>query len=140
MKQRVLLSIRGRQSYLDQEPEIIELVTEGVLESRENGWELVYEESDLTGLEGVTTAFSMENGKVTLTRTGKLHSQMVFSPGFVHESLYQSEFGALMICVCATKVDYSITPEGGTVDLVYNIEIEHNAAGMIDYHLKIQPK
>lgn len=140
MKQTVLLSIRGRQAYLDQEPEVIELVTEGTLEYRDGGWDLQYEESDLTGLEGVTTAFRMDGDKVTLKRTGKLRSEMVFEPGFVHESLYQSEFGTLMICVCATKVSYAISDEGGCVDLVYGIEIEHNAAGVIDYHLDISPK
>ena len=32
MKRNVMLSIQGRQVYIDQEPEVIELVTEGVLE------------------------------------------------------------------------------------------------------------
>lgn len=140
MKRNVMLSIRGRQAYLDQEPDVIELVTEGILEYRNGGWDLRYEESDLTGLAGVTTTFRMEGETVTLTRTGNLHSTMVFQTGFTHESLYQSEFGALMICVCATKVSYDVTQDGGVIDLVYNIEIEQTAAGVIDYHLEIQPK
>lgn len=135
-----MLSIRGRQSYMDQEPDVIELVTEGTMEFRDGGWDLCYEESDLTGLAGVVTTFRLEDKKVTLTRTGKLNSQMVFSTGYVHESLYQSEFGTLMLSVCATKVSYNITHDGGTVDLVYSIEIEQNAAGVIDYHLEIRKK
>ena len=38
MKQNVILSILGRQSYLGQEPDQIELVTEGVLEDQGNAW------------------------------------------------------------------------------------------------------
>lgn len=140
MKKQVVLSIRGQQAYLDQEPDVIELVTEGTLESLDGGWDLWYEESDLTGLEGVTTTFRIRGEQVTLKRTGNLHSEMVFQPGFVHESLYRSEFGALMIRVCATKVNCRIGEDGGTVDLSYSIEIEHNAAGVIDYHLEIRPK
>lgn len=140
MKHSVMLSIRGRQAYLDQEPDVIELVTEGTLEFRNDGWDLSYEESDLTGLEGVTTTFRLEGETVTLTRTGNLNSQMVFKQGFVHESLYRAEFGTLMMSVCATKVVYDLTDAGGTVDLVYNIEIEQTAAGTIDYHLEISPK
>jgi len=141
MKQNVVLSIRGRQSYLDQEPEIIELVTEGVMEKLDDGWSLTYEESDLTGLAGVTTDFKIEPQKVTLTRTGRLNSQMVFQVGVVHESLYQVEFGALMISVMASRVDWNLSQEsGGTVDLVYAIEIEQSAAGVIDYHLEITPQ
>ncbi|MBO5953774.1 MAG: DUF1934 domain-containing protein [Oscillospiraceae bacterium] len=140
MKQQVLLSICGRQSYLDQEPDVIELVTEGTLEDRDGGWELTYEESELTGLKGVTTTFRAEPGKIVLSRKGPLTSQMVFQEGFHHESLYQMEFGTLMITVCATKVTYDIDHEGGTIDLTYAIEVEHSAAGVIDYHLDIRKK
>ena len=79
MKRNVVLAIRGRQTYADQEPEVIELVTEGTMTFRNGGWDISYEESALTGLEGVTTTFRVEPGKVTLTRTGKLRSEMVFS-------------------------------------------------------------
>ena len=106
MKQAVMLSIRGRQSYDGHEPEVIELVTDGTMEFRDGGWDIAYEETELTGLEGVTTVFRVEPGKVTLSRTGRLNSQMVFQQGVAHESLYQMEFGALMLTVLATSVYY----------------------------------
>ena len=140
MKHAVILSIRGRQAYQEQDPDIIELVSEGTLEYRSGGWDLTYEESDLTGLAGVTTTFRLEGETVTLTRSGNLNAQMVFKPGFVHESLYCSEFGTMMMSVCATQVRYDLSEKGGTVDLKYNIEIEHAAAGTIDYHLKVRLK
>jgi len=141
MKQPVVLSIRGQQTYLGQDPEVIELVTEGTMEYRDGGWDLSYEESALTGLEGVTTTFRVLPDQVTLTRTGKLHSEMVFRVGEVHESLYRVEFGALMLSVMASRVQTNITEEdGGVIDLTYAIEIEQTAAGVIDYHLDIKPK
>jgi uncharacterized beta-barrel protein YwiB (DUF1934 family) len=140
MKKEVMLSIRGQQNYNEQEPETVELITEGILEKEENGWKLTYEESDLTGLKGVTTTFQVEPGKVTLSRKGPLSSQMVFQEGQFHESLYQMDFGALMITVCANKVRYDITEAGGTIDLAYAIEIEQTAAGYITYHLDIKAK
>lgn len=138
MKQNVLLSIVGRQSYPGQEPDSIELVTAGTMEQIPDGWELSYQESDLTGLDGVLTTFRVEQGKVTLTREGRLRSQMVFQEGVRHESLYQMEFGALMMVVCAKKIVHDLTREGGTVDLVYAIEIEHAMAGTVDYHLEVK--
>ena len=140
MKKAVLLSIRGQQNYPEQEPEVIELVTEGSLEKRGDTWELVYEESALTGLQGVTTTFLVEPEKITLNRVGPLTSQMIFQQGVSHESLYQMEFGALMISVCAAKMEYDLTEAGGTIDLSYSIEIEQTAAGVIDYHLEITAK
>lgn len=140
MKKPVVLSIRGQQNYLGQEPDVIELVTEGTLEKTGDGWKLLYEESDLTGLDGVSTTFELQGKTVTLTRRGKLNSQMVFCEGVSHDSLYQMEFGALMLTVCATKVAADISDDGGVIDLKYNIEIEQNAAGEIDYHLDIKVK
>lgn len=140
MKQEVVLSIRGRQKYADQEPEIIELVTDGTMEFHDGGWDIVYEESELTGLAGVTTTFRVEPGKVTLNRKGALNSQMVFQEGVAHDSLYQMAFGALMITVKATSVFYDIVPDGGVIDLVYQINIENTEAGVIDYHLDIRAK
>ena len=135
----VLLSIRGRQSYSGQDPETVELVTEGTLTPWQQGWLLSYEESDLTGLEGVTTTFTAEPGQVTLTRKGPLCSQMVFRKGMSHDSLYQMDFGALMVTVTATEVTYELSENGGTIDLAYHIEIEQSAAGDIDYHLEVSP-
>ncbi len=139
MKQKVMLSIRGRQTYADQEPDVIELVTEGTMEKAGDVWILHYEESDLTGLSGVTTTFQIAPDKITLTRTGNLNSEMVFQKDISHNSLYQTEFGALMITVSASHIDTKLSEKGGVVDLIYSIEIEQTTAGMIDYHLLITP-
>ena len=140
MKQEVVLSIRGSQKYQGQEPEVIELVTEGTMEFADGGWDIRYEESTLTGLEGVVTTFRVEPGKIILKRGGKLNSLMVFQQGVPHDSLYQMEFGALMITVEAKFLYFDIVSDGGTIDLTYSISIENTEAGLIDYHLDIRAK
>ena len=140
MVKNVVLSVKGSQSYAGQEPETIELVTTGTLEETPDGWKLCYEETELTGLQGVHTTFQIDGDQITLNRTGRLNSEMLFRVGEPHDCLYQMEFGVLMLTVCATRVDANITPTGGTIDLRYSIEIEQNAAGIIEYHLEIQSK
>lgn len=140
MKRNVVLSIRGKQTYEDQEPEVIELMTEGTMEFVDGGWDISYQESELTGLAGVTTTFRVEQGKVILTRTGNLKSQMVFEMGVPHDSLYQMAFGTLMLTVQAKFLYFDIVPDGGSIDLVYSIDIENTACGEIDYHLDIRAK
>lgn len=140
MKQEVMLFIRGSQRYEDQEPEIIDLTTEGTMEFRDGGWDISYEESELTGMAGVTTTFRIEPNLVKLTRTGELNSEMVFQKGVIHDSLYRMPFGALMLSVEATYLFYDIVPDGGMIDLSYKISIENTEAGVIDYHLDIRAK
>ena len=135
----VMLNVRGVQRYQDQEPEIIELTTEGTMERQKEVWEISYEESDLTGLAGVTTAFRVGPRGVVLKRTGKLENQMIFMEGRRHESLYRIDIGALMIAVKATKVRSDVSEAGGTVDIHYNIEIEDTTMGSMEYHLSINP-
>ena len=140
MKREVVLSIRGTQTYEGQDPDVIELVTEGTMEFRDGGWDISYEESDLTGLAGVTTTFRVEPGTVILERTGNLRSKMVFQKGIPHDSLYQMAFGAMMITVCAEHLYFDIVPDGGVIDLIYAISIENTQAGTVDYHLDIRAK
>ena len=135
----VLLNVRGVQNYQNGDPEVIELTTEGTLEKQKEVWEISYEESDLTGLAGVTTAFRVGPRGVVLQRTGKLENQMIFMEGRRHESLYRIDIGALMIAVQATKVESRVSDQGGTVDIHYNIEIEDTAAGTVEYHLDVTP-
>ena len=139
MKKSVVLSLCGKQYYPGQDPDVIELVTDGTMEYRDGGWDICYEESELTGLAGVTTTFRLEPGTVILERKGKLQSMMVFQQGVPHESLYQMEFGALMMTVCAQLIEASISDHGGTVDLHYSIAIENSDAGLVEYHLEVRP-
>ena len=140
MKTELVLNLRGTQTYDGQEPDVIELVTEGTMEFYDGGWNISYEESDLTGLAGVTTTFRVEPDRVILERTGNLRSRMVFQKDVPHDSLYQMSFGTLMLTVCAKHLFFDIVPDGGVVDLLYTIEIENNAAGTVDYHLEIRAK
>ena len=140
MKQEVMLHIKGIQTYEGQEPDVIELTTAGTLERAEDGWLMAYEESDLTGLGGTTTTFRVKGNVVDLRRTGALQSQMVFQEGVGHDSLYQTDVGALMVRVCAKKVLHDISEDGGILQVSYTIELENTMAGMVDYFITIAPK
>ena len=140
MKKPVMLSIEGRQYYDGQDPEVIELITEGTMEFARGGWDISYQETELTGMAGVTTTLRIEPGTVILRRCGKLRSEMVFREGIGHQSLYQMEFGTMLLTVCARQIAARIGDHGGEVDLVYDVEIEHCAAGMVEYHLDIRMK
>lgn len=140
MKQDVMLRIQGKQYYDEQEPEVIELLTEGTLEFVDDGWNICYEESELTGLAGVTTTFRVESGKVKLYRTGALRSEMEFQEGVRHQSLYQMELGTMMLTIMARHISANISSRGGTVELCYDVQIEHCEAGMVEYYLEVFPK
>ena len=121
------------------ESETIELVTNGTYRYEPGLATISYVETEMTGLEGVVTTFTVEDGKkVTLRRTGKVNSTMVFVLGQKDESLYDCGAGALMIGVCATQMTVLLNEHGGVLDLEYRVEVEHALCSRNHYHIEIQ--
>lgn len=84
----VILSISGTHTTYGEEPEQVELKTAGKLCRVEGGFDVHYEESELTGMEGTTTTFRLREGRIALVRTGAVEMALEFTPGGASESLY----------------------------------------------------
>ena len=136
----VLLTIRSEQHYEDMEPDSIELMTEGTLTlTGEGGMVLSYQESELTGLEGTTTAFEIRGAQVILTRTGSVNSQMVCEEGRQHTSLYETPFGELAVDIQTSRLRHSLTERGGLMDLRYSISVDHTVTGRNAFRIRVRP-
>lgn len=139
MEQRVLLTIISTQRFQDEEPEITQLVTEGLLAIRESCIELSYAETELTGLKGTKTSFCIEKDRVNLYRSGAVQSQMTFVEGVEDRSLYDMGFGALMIAVRTERILWDLNEKGGKLLVSYGIVVEEEATGFITYEIRVQP-
>ncbi|MBP1736654.1 MAG: hypothetical protein H6Q60_535 [Oscillospiraceae bacterium] len=139
MDRTVIISIKGTQSFDEDSPEVIELVTEGTLaECGDEGFALTYQESKLTGLEGTLTTFHVEKERITLMRVGEVNSQMVFEPGRRHLSIYDTPFGALSVGISTYKMSSSLDENGGDIELSYAIEIDHAIAGENSFQINVR--
>ncbi len=78
---RALITVSGIQGIAGDDTDTIELVTEGYYTRSENGFEMYYLESELTGLAGTATRVVVEPDRVTVERSGTLNARMVFIPG-----------------------------------------------------------
>ncbi len=140
MARDFLLDVKGVQRYQDQEPDEILLTTEAELTGEGGVLFLRYEESELTGLAGTETVFELRRNQVVLRRTGRVTSEMIFSLGQVHESLYNTGEGALLITVHTTAIEDKMTLAGGSLHVAYDITVEGLGTGKIDYWLNVRPK
>jgi len=119
---RVWLTIRG--SLVDTEPqEAVEFVTEGMLQRSDEGILLEYDESALTGIEGVKTRLMIEGETVTIERSGALDTQMVFTPGSVFQSSLSSPAGHTDMSIFATRVESRMQEKSGTLSLEYEMSM-----------------
>jgi uncharacterized beta-barrel protein YwiB (DUF1934 family) len=118
--QKVLLTIKGT-NIENGEKELVEFVTEGRLQMNPNGYLLEYDETELTGEEGVTTKVLMEDGSVTLSRNGEIDTHMVFKENQVFESNVSSPFGMVHMNIFAHHVTSNINDNSGSLDLEYEV-------------------
>ena len=135
----VIISIKGTQSYEQQEDDVIELVTEGRLEREDEGhFTLSYQESEVTGLEGTLTTFQIEPERITLMRLGGVNSEMVFELGRRHLSMYDTPYGALAMGVNTRELSAALDEQVGQIRIVYDIELDHALAGRNTFDIQIR--
>lgn len=137
----VLISIRGTQHprstdpNADTSPVSVELVTGGSYEFLENGSWFTYQESELTGMDGTKTTFTMEKDFVTMTRVGAVNSQMRFQPGQKHVFLYDTPFGAMTMGVDTQRLKAEADEHGGKMDIVYAVDVDNVPIGKNTFHI-----
>ena len=136
----VILTVRGEQCFDGVDPDATELMTEGVLETTEEGLRFGYQESQLTGMEGTTTTFEVKGPRVILTRSGTVNSQMVFEEGRQHTSLYETPFGELSVDIQTSVLKHNLTERGGVMEIKYSIAVEHTVTGRNCFKIRVKRK
>ncbi len=134
----VLLTVQSVQTSAEGEKETVEFVTDGTMRRSGNGWVIRYEESELTGLEGVWTTVTAEDGKITVDRSGSFESHMIFEKNQKHLSLYETPVGVLSIGTIALGMEHSIDDRGGRIAIEYRLEIENAFASRSSIELTMK--
>lgn len=138
MEKSVVISVKGIQKYEGAPPDVVELVTEGVLARYGENYTLSYQESELTGLEGTLTTIHVDGDEVSLMRVGEFNSQMVFREGRRHLSLYNTPYGAMTIGVHTRHLLAELTDQGGELEVDYSVEVDHTVAGRNIFHISVK--
>ena len=106
-------------------PEPIELWMEGRLVVSDLRAELVYEESELSGMEGSisTIGFDLKTpGLVSMLRSGLVNTALIFEEHTRHICMYHTPFSEFEVCVHSLRVSNRLL-EDGILELDYLIEI-----------------
>lgn len=140
LKKHVWLAINSKQEYEGTEPTEVNLVCGGILYLRKGILYITYEESELTGLEDTKTLLKIEKNQVTMTRSGKYPSQMLFVENQRHVGLYQTGYGSLEIAIHTERIENKIKENSGFLTLEYNVEIDHHVAGCNHFSIELIDK
>ena len=106
-------------------PQSAEMMMEGRLVTTSLRAELVYHESELTGMEGSVTkiGFDLDTPElVSMLRGGAVNTAMIFEAGRRHICVYNTPFSSFEVCIHTLEVRNHILTSG-ELYLDYLIEI-----------------
>ena len=121
------------------ESEAIEINTEGKLKDDGERVEVLYDESEITGMEGSHTSVYFEKkneGLVCMHRSGSVSTSLVFERGKRHHCVYNTPIMPFEICVRTIKVENRMLSDG-ILSLDYVIEIRGARAERTKFELYI---
>ncbi len=138
MKKDVIITIKGLQSYEDQEDDSVELVTRGNFYQKDEDYYITYKESELTGLGSTTTTVKIEPERVTVLRFGDTRTHMIFEEGQKHISYYDTTAGALTVGISTRRIQKRLSDQGGRLMIDYAMEINNSLTGENAFDISVR--
>lgn len=137
-EKQIILFVRGEQLYDGVDPEVTELATEGVMTLDGETISLAYEETELTGMEGTTTRFTIRGDRVALERTGTVQSCMEFKEGERSSSLYETPWGTMVVDLATTRLAHRMNERGGVLEIAFTIAVNHQVTGENRFKIRVK--
>ncbi len=120
---KVLVKVKGTQG-VDGEKVVIELSTEGTLREFEGDYIITYNDDPTeSGGQTKTQLTIQKSGTVILDRRGDLNSRLIITEGERNNCLYAIPQGSLTLGIYGKKVKSNMTANGGTLKMVYSIDM-----------------
>lgn len=121
MRRKAIISVVSKQT--DGDGNKIEVVTPGEFYKENNDYYAVYEETELSGMEGTKTTLKISSDKLLLLRVGTTNAEMQFKKNNKDITLYNTPYGALEISVETKDLKINIDNNGGDVLVNYNLAV-----------------
>lgn len=136
MEKRAIISVKS-SSNLDPN-DAIEVVTPGKFIIEENGFKAIYEESEISGMEGTTTTLNIQDNIMVLERVGSTTTNMEFKEGAMAVSLYNTPYGVLYLNVDTEKLNINVNENGGEIYSKYTLGLEGQEGITTELNIKIK--
>lgn len=136
MEKRAVISVK---SFSDLDPnDVIEVVTPGKFVINEDGFKAIYDESEISGMDGTTTTLNIKNDLMILERAGSTTTNMEFKEGEVAVSLYNTPYGVLDLNVDTKKLKINVDENGGEIYSKYILGLEGQEGITTELNIKIK--
>lgn len=138
MERQVMINLTSVNT-VDKESSKTELTTEGTLKKlRGGGFEIKYEESEVTGFGGSTTSLILHGDNiVNLKRTGTAPSDLILEKDKKHHCHYGTPYGDFTMGIFTHCIYNDISEDGGEVYMKYTVDINSSYVSDNEIYIKV---
>lgn len=126
MKKKAIITVDS--AVLNEEEDMISVVTPGDFYEIEDGFKVEYNETKISGMEGTKTTIIIRKNSFDLIREGTTETKMEFENNQRTVALYKTPYGVLDVKINTKKLDIDIKENGGTINTMYILEIGDQTA------------
>ena len=121
---KVVITVIGIQKDAMGEENRIEFVTTGTHYFKNGIHYVLYEDSEVSGMEGTSNLLKIADHHVTLVRKGAVSQEQHFELAKKSSSVYRTPYGRLTLTVLTNKLDICYGSISGNIDIVYELSID----------------
>lgn len=121
MNKKAIISVSSKQP--SGEEEAIEVVTPGEFYKEGNFYYAIYNETELSGMEGTETTLKISEDVMYLKREGTTNTEMEFRPNTENVILYNTPYGTLELKTKTKGLQVEMKDDGGDVMVDYSLSI-----------------
>lgn len=121
MNRKAIISIKSSQSL---DVDTISVVTPGEFCSIENGFKAIYEETEISGMDGTKTTLKIFKEHIELIREGTTNALMKFKKDEDNVSLYSTPYGILELKTKTLSLNIDVDENGGKIFVEYEISVQ----------------
>lgn len=120
----VVIRIVGTQRDASGEEDSVELLTDGKCYVKNGVTYLVYQDSQISGLENSMVTIKLYEQRVVINRSGAVQHKQVFARGERYEGPYITQFGRIEMAVETKELRIAVAQNhSGTVEIEYDLEV-----------------
>ena len=139
MQTNYLVTVLTTQFY-DGEKDVTEMTTHGQLELSDEGYTLSYTEHSQEEGEILTVISVDRKNVISVRREASINSRYTIEEGVRHLSHHVADFGSFSVGISAKSVESDMTEAGGRLDFRYYTDISGQAAGEVEFKIKVKRK
>jgi len=111
------------------EDQKIEFVSEAEIEKKNEYIYILYNESEVSSMEGTKTIIKISKNRILILRKGRINSKLEFEVGRNYISKYRTEYGEFMLETISKKLEVNIDEKlNGKIFLNYLLSMNGNTS------------